>query len=82
MLLAREISVEGCLFLIFILGLFIVLDIPIQKILRKVTKGHDKLAVIIEICFILIVARIMARWGAPIVTALIQHAVDFVIDML
>ena len=49
MLFARVISVEGCLFLIFILGLFVVLNVPLQNILRKVIKGNDRLVAIMEI---------------------------------
>lgn len=82
MLFARVISVEGCLFLIFMLGLFVVLNVPFQNILRKVIKGHDKLVAIMEICFILIAARIMARWAAPTATELIRRTADFIIDML
>lgn len=82
MLFARVISVEGCLFLIFILGLFVVLNVPLQNILRKVIKGNDRLVAIMEICFILIVARIMARWAAPTVTELIRRTADLIIDML
>lgn len=82
MLFARVISVEGCLFLIFMLGIFVAINIPFQNILRKVIKGHDKLVAIIEICFILIVARIMARWATPTVIELVQCTADFVIDTL
>ena len=82
MLFARVISVEGCLFLIFILGLFVVLNVPLQNILRKVIKGNDRLVAIMEICFVLTVARIMARWAAPTVTELIRRTADLIIDML
>ena len=84
-MLARHISVRGALFLIFLLGLYVAFNVPVENALRKMLKGHDKLVAFLELCFyliILIVARIMAGWVAPSVTASIQRIVDFLIDML
>lgn len=81
-ILTRYGGVEGCLFLIFMLVIFMIVNIPLQNFFNKVMRGHDKLVAIIEGCLILVFARILAQRTAPLVNELVRHIAEFITDML
>lgn len=83
-MLARHISVRGALFLIFLLGLYVAFNVPVENALGKMLKGHDKLVAFLELCFyliILIVSSTVAQWAAPVVSEWIRHTAKNVVDM-
>lgn len=82
MLFARIVSIEGCLFMIFMAVLFMTLNIPLKNILGRVMKGHDNLVAIIEACVIIFVARKLAQWSGPAATKLIQDITSFISELI
>lgn len=82
MLIAREISIGGCLFLLFLLGLFVFLNVPLQNILRKLFKGNNKVATIIEVCLFFLVARVLAHWVEPVVRKFLEELTKHMLDVM
>ena len=82
LLLAREISIGGCLFLLFFLVLFVVFNVPIQNILGKIFKENRKITTIIEVCFFLYFARLLAHWTEPLVNKFMDELTKYIVDLL
>lgn len=81
-ILARTISIEGLLFLIFLAGLYFAFNIPIQNVLNRLLKGYKKVGGIIEILLFLVIARILAWQVEPFVSRIVDCAVDMIINAL
>lgn len=81
-MMAREISVGGCLFLLFFLGLFIVFNVPLQNILMKVFPKNDIIITIIEVCLFFILARILAHLFEPGVIKYLEESTRYIADAL
>lgn len=78
----REISVEGCLFLLFALGLFLVLNVPLQNLLGRVFRMHDKAITIVELCLFLTTAGILTRLATPVVNGVLESGAVSSMDLL
>ena len=82
MLIAREISIGGCLFILYLVGLYVTLNIPLQNALKRIFRGNNMLVTVVEICLLFIVARELARWTEPGVTKWIEESTKSVVDIL
>ena len=81
-ILSRTISIEGCLFLMYLLGLYIVFNIPLENTLRKLFKRHKKISEIIQILLMLITARVLAWKTEPFVSKAVDRLVELTINWL
>lgn len=81
-ILSRTISIEGLLFLMFLFGLYLAFNIPLENALKRLLKGHKKIGEIIEILLLLITARILAWKAAPFVSRAVDCLVEMTINWL
>lgn len=75
---ARLLSVEGALFVLFGVFAFFVFESFILNFANKIFKGHDKIIAVVEITFIVLVARKLAHWTEPVVMKVIDLIVEIV----
>ena len=82
-ILARTISIEALLFLIFLFMLYLLFHAPLQNFLRKLlNKRKTWISSLVEILFLLIGARILALYTEPFVSQFVERIVEVIINSL
>lgn len=81
-MVARTASLGGCLFLFFLIIVFVVLNVPLDNFLNLIFKKHKKIITVIEVVMYIQIAYLLAHWSEPVVSKYIRYCSEFIVDIL